>query len=201
MSILVVGDGPRDQSALPNLVCAILGLNVDSRYDDWHHVRYLRGKGTIHARKLKYLTRRARADDFTALVIVVDTDKLPPREKLRDLRDGRADDRQKSPPLPTALGEANPHFDVWLLDDPVAVRQALGYPKDTRVPNAAKVDNPKDELSKLVEQGPKDFSQVSDALGEIARRISLERCVHRKETGFASFQNDVSHEINPAFSE
>lgn len=201
MSILVVGDGPRDQSALPNLVCTILGSNVDSRYDDWHHVTHLRGKGSIYARKLKYLTRRARADEFGALVIVVDTDKSKPREKLRALRSGRDDDRQNNPPFPTALGEANPHFDVWLLDDAVAVREGLGLSNDFDIPNAIKVDYPKDSLSELVEHSSIDFSEVSDALGEIARRLSSDRCVHRKETGFAAFDSDVADEVKPAVAD
>ena len=201
MSILVVGDGPRDQSALPNLVSAILGCNVESRYDDWHHVTHLRGKGSVYARKLKYLTRRARADEFVALAIVVDTDKLTPRDKLRALRAGRQDDRQNNPPFPTALGEANPHFDVWLLDDAVAVREALGLSGDCEVPNARKVHYPKDSLSELIQHSPIEFSEVSDALGEIARRLSSERCVHRDETGFATFESDVRDEIKPAIAE
>ena len=200
MSILVVGDGPRDQSALPNLVCAILGTNVESRYDDWHHVSYLRGKGSIYARKVKYLTRRARVDNFAALAIVVDTDNSSPRVKWRELRNGRDDDRQKNPPFPTALGEANPHFDVWLLDDKVAVCEALELSSDSDVPNAVKVDYPKNDLSKLVEQSPADFSQVSDALGEIAARISSKRCGHSKDTGFATFEKEVCDEIKPVIS-
>jgi len=200
MSVLAVGDGPRDQSALPNLVCGILGANVETRYDDWHQVRHLRGKGSVYARKTKYLTRRARADGFAALAIVVDTDKSSPREKLRALRAGRDEDRQNNPPFPTALGEANPHFDVWLLDDAVAVCKALGLAGDFEVPNAIKVDYPKDDLSGLVEQSPIGFSQVSDALGEIARHVSSDRCVHRKETGFATFAKDVCDEIKPTVS-
>jgi len=200
MSILVVGDGPRDQKALPNLICRILETKVETRYDDWHEVRHLRGKGSIYERKLKYLTRRARADKLSALAIVVDTDRSPAREKVRQLRTGRDDDRQKNPPFPTALGEANPHFDVWLLDDPVAVRQALGLANDFDMPNAVKVDNPKDDISKLVETSPKDFSQVSEALGEIAQHVSSKRCVHRNRTGVAAFESDVLDEIRPAVS-
>jgi hypothetical protein len=201
MSILVVGDGPRDESALPSLVCVILGCPIESRYDDWHHVTYLRGKGSIYARKLKYLTRRARADGFAALAVVVDTDKSPPRDKLRALRAGREDDRLNHPPFPTALGEANPHFDIWLLDDPVAVRSALRLSTDFEVPNARKVDYPKDTLSELVACSGIEFSEVSDALGAIARQLSSERCIHRNETGFAVFERDVRYEIKSAVNE
>jgi hypothetical protein len=201
MSILVVGDGSRDQTALPNLVCRILDASVESRFDDWHQVRVRAQRGTIYARKLKYLTRRARADSFAALAIVVDTDKSSARDKLRQLRAGRDEDRQELPPFPTALGEANPHFDVWLLDDSVAVRTALGLARDCHVPNAVKTDYPKDTLTELIEQSTVDFAQISDALGEIARHLSSERCVHCKETGFATFEKDVCDEIKPAISE
>lgn len=201
MMILVVGDGPRDQSALPNLVCRILEANVDTEYNDWHDIRYLKGKGSIYARKLKYLTRRARADDFVALAIVVDTDKSQRKDKLRELREGREDDRQQNPPFPTAVGEANPHFDVWLLDDAVAVRDALGLAGDCQIPNAIKIDNPKAALTELINQSEIEFEHVSDALAEIAQRLTVNRCVHHKETGFGDFEQDVRDEIKPALSE
>jgi len=198
MSVLVVGDGPRDQTALPILVCRILDTETETRYDDWHRVRVYRQKGTIYARKVKYLTRRARADGFVALAIVVDMDKASPRDKLRALRHGREEDRQNNPPLPTALGEANPHFDVWLLDDAVAVREALQLPGDSLVPNAIKTAYPKDTLSDLIERSQIASQPVSEALGEIARRLVPKRCVHGKETGFFAFAEDVRHEISPA---
>lgn len=195
--ILVVGDGPRDRKALPNLICRILGTHVETRYDDWHYVRVHAQKGTIYARKLKYLTRRACADNFAGLAIVVDTDKSPPRDKLRELHVGRDEERLRNPHFPTALGEANPHFDVWLLDDAVAVRVALGLRADFPVPNSIKTDYPKDAISELIAQSEIDFEQIADALGEIAHHLSSERCVHRKQTGFATFEEDVSREIAP----
>jgi len=149
---------------------------------------------------LKYLTRRARADKFAALAIVVDTDKSPPREKLRHLRTGRDEDRQNNPPFPTALGEANPHFDVWLLDDAVAIRKALQLPGDFPVPNAVKTEYPKHTLSGLIEQSRIDFARISDALGDIAQHVSPARCVHSSDTGFATFEEDVQDEIEPALS-
>jgi hypothetical protein len=200
MSILVVGDGPRDQVALPVVVCRILGKETETRYDDWHLVRVYRQKGTIYARKAKYLTRRAQADGFVSLAIVVDTDKTPPRDKLRALRQGRDEDRLDHPPFPTASGEANPHFDVWLLDDAVAVRGALQLPADFSVENAVRAVYPKDTLSKLMEQSQIGSRQVSDVLGEIARRLVPERCVHGKQTGFSSFAEDVQDEIRPTIS-
>lgn len=201
MSILVIGDGPRDQVALPVLICRILDANTATRYDDWHRVRVYHQKGTIYARKLKYLTRRARADGFIALAIVVDTDKAPPRDRLRDLRRGREEDRQGNPPFPTALGEANPHFDVWLLDDTVAVREALQLAADFHVPNAAKAAYPKDALSELIQHSQMTSLPVSEIVGEIARHLVPERCVHRKETGFFTFIKDVGDEIGPVMSD
>ncbi|MCA9110936.1 MAG: hypothetical protein KDA52_13380 [Planctomycetaceae bacterium] len=197
INLLVVGDGPRDQSALPILIGQLLGCEIQSRYDDLHEIRYLKGKGDIHARKVKYLSRRACADRFDGLAVVVDTDKSPRREKLKNLRKGRKEDREKNPPFPTALGEAKPHFDVWLLDEPVAIREALGFSADFDNVNAVKVEYPKDELSKLVESSEFEFDQVSDALGAIAKRISLQRCVHPKDTGLAAFAEDLDAEIKP----
>lgn len=201
MKLLAVGDGPRDQRALPILVCKILDAELETRYDDWHQVRVRKQRGTIYARKLKYLTRRAQADGFAALAVVVDRDKSPARQKLRELRTGRDEDRQNQPPFPTAVGEASPHFDVWLLDDAVAIRDALELPADVPIPNAPKSDYPKDSLSELIERSAIDFADVSDALGEIARRLSTSRCAHRKVTGFAAFEKEVLDEIKPVVPE
>ena len=198
MRILVVGDGPRDQHALPNLVRAILKSDVEARYDDWHRVTYLRGKGSIYARKVKYLARRARVDGFSALAIVTDTDKSLARDKLRQLRAGRDEDRQTNPPFPTALGEANPHFDVWLLDDAVAVRNGLRLPSETPIPNSAKSSDPKNDLNLLIAGSPRESDDFALVLGDIASHLKVDRCPHRKENGLATFESDVHDEIRPA---
>jgi hypothetical protein len=166
MSILVVGDGPRDQLALPEIVRNLLGLKVVTRYDDLHKVIYLKEKGSANVRKVKYLTRRARSNGFLVLAIVVDRDKCRRRERLGDLHEGRDEVRRSSPPFPTALGEADPHFDVWLLDDVVAVREGLGLSGDVEVPNAVSVVSPKEILAKLIRECPRNHTEASDFLGE-----------------------------------
>ncbi len=47
--ILVIGDGPRDSVALPNLVFRLLNKRVACHFEDWHKYSHLqgRGKGTI----------------------------------------------------------------------------------------------------------------------------------------------------------
>lgn len=199
MSILVVGDGPRDAVALPDVVLNLLGLDVPTVYSNWHHVSYLKGRGSAYTRKLKYLTRRALDRGCGGLAVVVDADKSPRREKLRELHRGRDEDRSSNPAFPTALGEAIPHFDAWLLDDPVAVRKGLNFGGDVEVPNAVKVDSPKKVLSKLIRACPLDDTDDSEILGEVARCLCRKRCVHAKKTGFENFCNEVDVELKAAF--
>ena len=199
MSILVVGDGPRDAVALPNVVLNLLGLEVPTEYSNWHNVSYLKGKGSAYKRKVKYLTRRALGRGCAALAIVVDADNAPRREKLRELYRGRDEDRSSNPAFPTALGEAIPHFDTWLLDDSVAVRKGLNLGGDVEVPNAVKVGSPKEVLSRLIVGCPLDNAEVSEILGEIARCLCVKRCGHAKEIGLEGFSKEVDVEIRPAF--
>jgi len=204
MNILIVGDGPRDREALPVLVCKILGAEVATRFDVWR-VRVRGEKGTIYARRVKYFTRRARAAGFAALAVVVDKDKAPAGEKLRQLRAGRDEDRQNNPCLPTALGEANPHFDVWLLDDEKAVRETLQLPREKNMPNPVRVTSPKQALSELIEEATEGRSElekrpVSEIMGSIAERLEIGRCNHAGQTGFSAFVDDVRREIGPVVS-
>lgn len=197
--ILVIGDGPRDSVALPNIVLRLLGEPTQFQFEDWHNYSHLqgRGRGTIYSKKVKYFTRLAKDLNCFALVVVSDTDKAKKfGEKLRELRQGREEDRRNCPAFPTALGEANPHFDVWLLDDAHAVTLALSCEPDA-VPNVRDCPSPKDTLNELIAKsnisgGP------SDILGAIAANIVLSRCSHAKETGLAAFAEEIRSELRPA---
>ncbi|HEV7224363.1 MAG TPA: hypothetical protein VGN42_16760 [Pirellulales bacterium] len=121
--LFFVGDGPRDGATLPPLVERILGAEVSVTFREWRPL-HLRGKGG-YGGKLQFIIRAARDAGASGLVAVVDRDKDPRRRRLRDLAAGRAGDRASAPPFPTALGEAVPHVEAWLLDDLAAVRQSL----------------------------------------------------------------------------
>jgi hypothetical protein len=119
---------------------------------------------------------------------------------LRELREARDEDRVTSAPLPTALGEAIPHLEAWLLDDPVAVREGLGLDASADILTARKTKHPKTEINSLVKKSSHDRSLL-DHLSEIARRCNPDRCRHASETGFKSSVDDVKTELGPLAAE
>ena len=192
--ILVIGDGPRDSIALPKLVQHLMRKQTKWQYEDWHTRSHLfgRGKGTVYTKKVKYFTRLAKDRDCVALV-VSDTDRAPYGEKLRQLRTGRDEDRQIHPPFPTAIGEANPHFDVWLLDDAHAVKTVVGC-SSSAVPNIRNCTSPKDILTNLVVESDIE-SELSVVLGLIVDEFDVSRCNHDNETGLEEFAEEVRIEL------
>ena len=204
ISLFFVGDGARDEATVPHLVRTILQTDFSTLFQPWARLhaaerrgrpgRRLRGYG----RKLLYAIRAARVAQADGLVATVDRDKAP-AGRLRRLREARAADRQQAPSLPTALGEAKPHAEAWLLDDPVAVREALELPANADVPSVRDSTYPKHTLHELWEQSPRKEANPGDremdALPEIARRVVPSRCAHRRETGFQAFVTEVRREL------
>ena len=200
--LLFVGDGKRDAAAVPRLVGGILGVEITGENLSWKEIRLqpksapraLRG----YARKLMYAIRAARSRRLDGVVATVDTDTAKPRSRLAKLQEGRDLDREKAPRLPTALGEANPHGEAWLLDDPVAVRKALELPGDVRIPTVGGTDDPKKALNKLMDQSPREIgsgNRIQELLGAIAANVIPNRCAHAQKTGFDAFTKDVGDEL------
>jgi hypothetical protein len=90
-------------------------------------------------------------------------------------------------------------MEAWLLDDPVAVREALMFPAQAAVSSVRESHRPKDTLNALWEQSPRKQSEagepVTHVLGDIAEHLDPKRCTHRRETGFQSFATDVRREL------
>jgi len=199
--LLFVGDGPRDEASLPPLVGTILNIKIDngSEFRAW---KSLRVGG--YPRKLLFAIRIVRDRQLPGLIAVVDSDRQPARLRLRELQDARKKDRVSNPPLPTGLGEARPNVDAWLLDDATAVREALRLPSDFEVPSLRNVPDPKDALNEVitaarstkanVESGDRRISTLP-VLSDIAAKVSLERCLNARDTGFEGFRKDVLAEL------
>ncbi|MCH7885708.1 MAG: hypothetical protein IIC01_10715, partial [Planctomycetes bacterium] len=119
MRLLFVGDGDRDAATVPHLVEGILGLEITDEFRSWKKLR-LQPKSTPrglrgYTPKLMYAVRAARSRGLDGVVATVDRDAEEPRSRLAKLQEGRDLDRREDPALPTALGEANPHGEAWLL--------------------------------------------------------------------------------------
>ncbi len=193
MKLLIVADGARDEASLPPLIESILGRPIEFEFKPWgrlHHEGSQRGYG----RKLAYSIGQARSRRADGLVAVVDRDKDRSGQRGRDLTEAREAERQSGREIfPTVLGVADPHVDVWLLDDPVAVRQGLGLSSDAEIINVRREKDPKGELDKRI--GAKNDRDRMETLKAIAAQVSPKRCAHASETGLKSFVEDCQREL------
>jgi hypothetical protein len=121
--------------------------------------------------------------------------------RLRVVLRAREADRALSPAIPTALGEAVPHGEAWLLDDAVAVRAALNLPADTPIPTVRRSQNPKRTLHELLANSPRTGDRPLEVLADIARQLEPSRCTHGKKTGFHGFVGEVREESGPLVAE
>jgi hypothetical protein len=192
--LLFVGDGERDAATNPHLVSTIITAAVQPTSSPWAR---LNRAGHGYDRKLLFAIRQARAHRLDGVVASVDRDTSRHRDRLRELEAARTRDREAHPPLPAALGCADPHAEAWLLDDPVAVRCALRLAGDTPIPTVRQVDSPKTEIDRLQRASSRCDELPRDVLVDIARELSIDRCQHARETGFAHFVDDVRAEIGP----
>lgn len=192
MKLLIVADGPRDEVTLPPLLKTILNHSVECEFEAWGRL-HQRGSGRGYDRKLKFAIKQARSRGKVGLIAVVDRDKDRSDARGRDLKQARDNERATAPAYPTALGVADPHVDVWLLDDAVAVRKSLGINAATDVPNVRQSRNPKAELDKLIDTAGGDRM---NALRLIAEQLDVIGCMHARETGFADFVQECRRELS-----
>ena len=195
IKLLFVGDGPRDRASIPSLVQNILAKPADCECDDWARLHH-RGSGRGYRNKLLFAIRRAQADKKDGLVATVDSDSPVPSDRIKELKDARESLRRKERPFPTALGEAVPNGDAWLLDDPLAVCDALQLDRNTAIPVVTKVRDPKPELDKIISQSSRAGDDLLQVLAEIAQLVRMERSRHFSETGFEAFARDVAAELS-----
>jgi hypothetical protein len=200
----IVGDGQRDAVTIPAILRGLLKAEFAAHASPWPRLHrgekkapgvHLKGYGL----KLWYLLREARTDGHDGVVAAVDADKDRAREKLTQLKRARDADRAQRAPLPTALGEACPHNEAWLLDDPVAVREALGLATDALIPNVRDCPYPKTALEELHRQSSHASNAPLDVWADIAARVDEHRCRHKTETGFEAFAREVRAELGPLF--
>jgi hypothetical protein len=192
--LLFVGDGERDAATNPHLVKRLISSPIEPFAAPWPRLHQA-GRG--FDRKLLFALRGAREQGLDGVVATVDQDRSRGKERLRSLEAARTKDREAAAPMPTALGCADPHAEAWLLDDAVAVREALRLERDTPIPTVRKVQSPKNEIAALHARSPRNSDPIRAILVEIARKLDPDRCQHARETGFAHFTKEVKTEIAP----
>lgn len=198
IALLFVADGPRDAAVVPHLVEGVLGAAVTAEFRAWKSLR-LNGRGGAkgYARKLAFAARVARDAELRGLVATVDTDTAEKGRRLRELKDAVTADRLRSPALPTALGEATPHLEAWLLDDAVAVRRVLQLDEEIAFPTVRRVKSPKEALNDLMASSSRGEDELMVILGQMASAVDASRCAHMGETGFKAFVDEVRYELLP----
>lgn len=187
---MFVWDGSLDSRVLPALVARAVGQTVRGEMEPWPRLHGKRLEG-----KLRYAVIRAETRGAQGVVAVLDGDRVGCPEKLNILRAARRALLQERPPYPIGLGCAAPHAEAWLIDDAVAVRNALRLAVDADVPNVRRCESPKNELIRLHDESERSGDLRSEVWGEIAQRVDERRCAHADETGFRSFVEDVRDEL------
>ncbi len=195
--LLFVGDGPRDAASVPRLVQTILATPFDGITREWARLHGEAGRGL--PRKLRFAILLGRDKSAAGLVGTIDADKDPRRQRLRTLQDARQEERVRGTTMGIALGEASPHGEAWLLDDAVAVREALQLAADANIPTTRQTRSPKAALEQLLTQSALAGRRPVEIWPKIAERVELQRCAHAEETGFAAFAKDVRAELGPLF--
>ena len=189
--LMFVGDGPLDEAAVPPLVEGILGCEVERSFRSWKGIRVHRGYGS----KLRFAARVAE-QGHDGLVATVDQDREKAGRRLRVLAKARETERGSST-FPMAIGEARPHLEAWLLDDDIAVREALGLPGQAKIPSPRNV-HPKETLLRLLNENPRSGEQPVAVWRDLARAMEVGRCRRAKSTGLKAFAADVEAELRPA---
>ena len=203
--LLIIGDGQRDTVTVPRLVKGVLKVEFEYKASPWPRLhrgekkaRGYRLKG--YGLKLYYALRSARVGAADGVVATIDADKERGHQRLAAMKMAREADRAEHSPLPTALGEAIPHNEAWLLDDQIAVREVLQLPRAAVIPNVRRCEYPKDSLETLLQESPRHDEPPLTIWAEIAGRVESKNCHHKKETGFEAFVGEVQQELGPLFA-
>jgi hypothetical protein len=196
IDIFFILDGERDHITVPPLVGRILGLSIRPQNKSWARLRQ-KGNAKGYERQLLFAIRQAQDAHTAALVAVVDRDKATRREKLKELISAR----EQTTGYPVALGQAEPHGEAWLLDDPVAIRRGLGLKGDSEIPNIRNVESPKDTIEELRKGSEFSDAPILQVLEAIINHVDSNRFLHAKETGYEAFEKDVRHQLKSVVAE
>lgn len=198
--VLFVVDGPRDQFIVPPIARKTVGISQDSPWVAWTTLRVNKDDRTLrgYEPKLSFTMRLAVDQALHGVVATVDTDRDKRGDKLRRLRNGRAEQRNNGITTPTALGEATPHAEAWLFDDATAIRSVLQLPKDRELPVVTAMPSPKDALDELITVSSVSHQPREELLQTIAAAIDLRRCENAKATGLRAFIKDLRDEYRTA---
>lgn len=193
-SVLFVGEGATEQQCLPALLAwaaPSATVGEKSAFKAWADIPARSGKGGPLGKKLQLALQLARHAGHDAVVASIDTDDRKRGERLTEL-----DTARRPIDVPSAIGEATPHFEAWILGDSKAVRDALALPSESQIPAPTRCD-PKTALADLCRRSSTEFRTSPDAMVAVIRRMDLRRCTHARETGLADFNAELTRVFGP----
>lgn len=194
MRLHLYGDGPRDEVTIPELLRNLLGFPVNCEFTQWMKL-HVNGRG--YGRKLAYAMIRAKKNrNIDGVVAVIDQDKDKNRNRWNAMKDKRESQRAGGNLVKTALGEAVPHGEAWLLDDDKAVRDGLGLSPSESIPKVGSgSQKPKQVLEALHKKSPRSEEGSLDVWADIAQRVTLGTCRSPVTTGFKAFAEEVEQQL------
>jgi len=189
-----------DLPALPRLIHRLLGQPEDVSYTPllFRKVRGGKGKEGKWEKKAKRAILDAERRRFQAVVIVVDRDRQPSRERLDPLKRAR-DQMSAEGPAPCAVGLAVETFDAWMIADGKAIEKAGGDPSRSH-PDPEKLsgkegsgDHPKERAYEIL--GPPNV--LGGKYAVVAAAADLQFLEQRCSKGFKPFAADVRRCLKP----
>ncbi len=196
VKVLLVAEGVHERSgALENLARRLGGNDVSftaARASD-ASVRGVHGegpKGRGHTRRALAWLRKAREENYDALIYLIDDDEGEDKrnEQIREAQEFWKADVPASH-LPRAMGVAVKMFDAWMLADEKALTEVLGcHVRKQRDPET--IRKPKKDCARLLESGVNQMAQ-REMYAEVALRLDIEILTKRCPKGFKPFAERV----------
>lgn len=182
--------------ALPRLIHRLLGEPENVRYtcEPLKALPAAHGSGRKFAKKTAAAVRRAQDNGFTAVVVLIDRDRQPDRDRLGALTEGRSHVEGVQYP-PCAVGAAVEALDAWMITDGAAVKAVGG--------NAARCHPSPESMDGTEQTGNHPKVRATEILGKglgekyaaIAGVVNLELLEKRCPKGFKPFADDVRDRI------
>lgn len=197
-------ESPEQLGALPRLVHRLLDNPESVEYEcrSFKSVTHVPGKATNKfARKVKRAIQDAKLEGYDGVVVVIDRDREPDRDRIDVLREGR-DDMQADGYTPCAVGTAVEAFDAWMIVDGKAISAADGDASISHT-DPEKLDrtegtghHPKDRAARIFGTG----RGLGRTYAAVAAKVDIELLKRRCPQGFAPFAEEVAEHLVPLVS-
>ncbi|MBN1942655.1 MAG: DUF4276 family protein [Phycisphaerae bacterium] len=187
--------------ALPRLIHRVLAepSAVEYTCTPFSKVRHVPGKGHKWGRKVKRLILLAKADEYDAVVVLIDRDRKKNQDRLEPLKQAR--DEMMILFQSCAVGTAIETFDAWMICDENAIENADGDKShchttpESLAGKEGSGKHPKDRAARIFGSG----KGLANHYQTIAEHIDMNRLAERCPDGFAPFRKDVESRIVPLF--